>query len=159
MRWTYLINRLVFLVLVIWSASTVNFFLPRISGQDPIRTRMVQQMGQGVEVDKAGMGERQRPLRVDQKVLVGRRDEDRALLEPVALLRLPHPKLGPAPQDGGELALVGPVEVLDDHHRRGKVSREGGKELGEGGEATRRGPDGDDLQAPRRPGHVTTDLP
>src|SRR5713226_2351939 len=55
MRWTYLINRLVFLVLVIWSASTVNFFLPRISGQDPIRTRMVQQMGQGVEVDKAGM--------------------------------------------------------------------------------------------------------
>ncbi len=55
MRWTYLINRLVFLVLVIWSASTVNFFLPRITGEDPIRSRMAQQMGQGVEVDKAGM--------------------------------------------------------------------------------------------------------
>jgi peptide/nickel transport system permease protein len=43
----YVINRLVFVVVVIWSATTINFFLPRISGQDPIRERIAKQMSGG----------------------------------------------------------------------------------------------------------------
>lgn len=43
----YVINRLVFVVVVIWSATTVNFFLPRLSGQDPIRERILKQIAAG----------------------------------------------------------------------------------------------------------------
>jgi peptide/nickel transport system permease protein len=36
------IRRLVFLVLVIWTASTITFFIPRISSRNPIRERFAQ---------------------------------------------------------------------------------------------------------------------
>jgi peptide/nickel transport system permease protein len=44
MRFNYLIRRVFFLFLVIWMASTINFVLPRLSGRDPIREMMSQQM-------------------------------------------------------------------------------------------------------------------
>src|SRR5438132_978047 len=43
----YLLKRLLFLVLIVWLAATINFFLPRLSGQDPIREKLYQQMLQG----------------------------------------------------------------------------------------------------------------
>lgn len=44
----YVINRLVFVVVVIWTAATANFFLPRISGQNPIRQRILKLTQAGV---------------------------------------------------------------------------------------------------------------
>ena len=35
----YIVRRLLFLILVIWSASTIIFFIPRISNRNPIRER------------------------------------------------------------------------------------------------------------------------
>lgn len=37
-----LIKRLLFLVLVVWAASTITFFIPRISSRNPIRERFAQ---------------------------------------------------------------------------------------------------------------------
>lgn len=49
--WTkYLLRRVGFLLLVVWTAATVNFFLPRLSGQDPIRQRLIQQVQNGAAV-------------------------------------------------------------------------------------------------------------
>lgn len=39
----YLVRRLLLLVVVVWVAATLNFFLPRIGGGDPVRDRLVQQ--------------------------------------------------------------------------------------------------------------------
>ena len=30
-------------VVVVWLAASLNFFLPRLSGQDPVRTKLLQQ--------------------------------------------------------------------------------------------------------------------
>jgi peptide/nickel transport system permease protein len=38
----FLIQRLLFLILVIWAASTITFFIPRISTRNPIRERFVE---------------------------------------------------------------------------------------------------------------------
>ena len=43
----YLIKRFGILLLVIFLASTLNFFLPRISGQNPIRERLLEQATRG----------------------------------------------------------------------------------------------------------------
>ena len=37
MRLDYVVRRLVLFVVIIWAAATLNFFLPRISGGDPVR--------------------------------------------------------------------------------------------------------------------------
>ena len=39
----YLVRRFLLLAVVVWIAATINFFLPRIGGQDPVRDRLVQQ--------------------------------------------------------------------------------------------------------------------
>lgn len=39
MRFMFVLRRLLFLVLVVWSASTITFFIPRISSRNPIRER------------------------------------------------------------------------------------------------------------------------
>ena len=56
MRVKDLVVRLAFLVLVVWSAATVNFFLPRLSGKDPVRQRMLDQLASGsqpaVDIDE-----------------------------------------------------------------------------------------------------------
>ena len=38
----FVIRRLLFLILVIWAASTITFFIPRISNKNPIRERLSQ---------------------------------------------------------------------------------------------------------------------
>src|SRR5215217_2721883 len=38
----FVIQRLLFLVLVIWAASTITFFIPRISARNPIRERFAE---------------------------------------------------------------------------------------------------------------------
>ncbi len=47
MRLEYVIRRLIMFILVIWAAATLNFFLPRLSGGDPIRSRLLQQAAAG----------------------------------------------------------------------------------------------------------------
>ena len=41
MRIDYLIRRIFFFFVIVWLAATVNFFLPRLSGQDPIRDKLM----------------------------------------------------------------------------------------------------------------------
>jgi peptide/nickel transport system permease protein len=43
LRLSYVIQRLALFVAVVWAAATLNFFLPRISGQDPVREKLMQQ--------------------------------------------------------------------------------------------------------------------
>ena len=43
MRLDYLARRCGVFVLIVWIAATLNFFLPRLSGQDPVRTKLLQQ--------------------------------------------------------------------------------------------------------------------
>lgn len=43
MRLAYVLRRLGLFVAVIWAAASLNFFLPRISGQDPVREKLMQQ--------------------------------------------------------------------------------------------------------------------
>jgi peptide/nickel transport system permease protein len=47
MRTDYLLKRLGTFVLIIWLAGTVNFFLPRLGGQDPIRAQLGAQAAMG----------------------------------------------------------------------------------------------------------------
>jgi peptide/nickel transport system permease protein len=42
-RFPYVVQRLALFVIVIWAAATLNFILPRISGEDPVRTKLMQQ--------------------------------------------------------------------------------------------------------------------
>src|SRR5690242_19498487 len=37
-----ILRRLVFLVLVIWAASTITFFIPRLSAKNPVRERFAE---------------------------------------------------------------------------------------------------------------------
>jgi peptide/nickel transport system permease protein len=46
-RVEYLVKRLGMFVLILWLASTVNFFLPRLGGQDPIRAQLGAQAAMG----------------------------------------------------------------------------------------------------------------
>ena len=43
MRADYLLKRLGVFVLIVWLAATLNFFLTRLSGQDPVRATLLQQ--------------------------------------------------------------------------------------------------------------------
>lgn len=47
MRTDYLVKRVGLFLLIIWLASTVNFFLPRLGGQDPIRAQLGAQAAMG----------------------------------------------------------------------------------------------------------------
>jgi peptide/nickel transport system permease protein len=40
----YIIRRVFFLLMVIWTAATINFVLPRLTGRDPIKEMMTQQI-------------------------------------------------------------------------------------------------------------------
>ncbi|MCC6175309.1 MAG: ABC transporter permease [Chloroflexi bacterium] len=52
----YLIKRVGFFLLIVWLAATLNFFIPRLSGQNPIRERMIEQAVLGGYVHQ-GMNE------------------------------------------------------------------------------------------------------
>ena len=47
MRLTYFAKRLGLFVLILWLASTVNFVLPRLGGQDPVRAQLGAQAAMG----------------------------------------------------------------------------------------------------------------
>src|SRR5438874_8731747 len=47
MRADYLVKRIGLFLLILWLASTVNFFLPRLGGQDPIRAQLGAQAAMG----------------------------------------------------------------------------------------------------------------
>lgn len=47
MRLDYLVRRVFLFLIIIWAAATLNFFLPRITGGDPIRSRLLQQAASG----------------------------------------------------------------------------------------------------------------
>jgi peptide/nickel transport system permease protein len=52
----YLLKRLLLLLLILWTAATVNFLVPRLSPRDPVRERMVQLSTQSGHLD-AGLEE------------------------------------------------------------------------------------------------------
>ncbi|MEZ4710205.1 MAG: ABC transporter permease [Caldilineaceae bacterium] len=43
MRLNYLIRRVGFFLIIVWLAASVNFFLPRLTGQDPIREKLMRE--------------------------------------------------------------------------------------------------------------------
>lgn len=47
MRVDYLARRVGLFILILWLASTINFFLPRLGGQDPIRAQLGAQAAMG----------------------------------------------------------------------------------------------------------------
>jgi peptide/nickel transport system permease protein len=52
----YLIRRIFLLLVIIWCAATLNFFVPRLTGGDPVRSQLMQQAASGGGV-QAGMDE------------------------------------------------------------------------------------------------------
>jgi peptide/nickel transport system permease protein len=56
MRADYIVKRLGIFLLIVWLAGSVNFFLPRINNQDPIREKLIQQALIGGYI-QAGMQE------------------------------------------------------------------------------------------------------
>src|SRR3954470_3060339 len=47
MRAAYIARRFAVFLLIVWLAGTLNFFLPRLSGQDPVHTKLLQQAALG----------------------------------------------------------------------------------------------------------------
>ena len=39
MSWRSVLNRILFLFLVVWAAATITFFIPRLSSRNPVRER------------------------------------------------------------------------------------------------------------------------
>lgn len=54
---SYVLKRLGMFALIVWLAATINFFLPRLGGQDPIREMMIKQaaLGGSVQTGLEGM--------------------------------------------------------------------------------------------------------
>ena len=42
MQLAYIVRRFAVFLLIVWLAASLNFFLPRLSGQDPVRTKLLQ---------------------------------------------------------------------------------------------------------------------
>jgi len=47
MRPAYIARRFGVFLLIVWLAATLNFFLPRLSGQDPVRAKLLEQAALG----------------------------------------------------------------------------------------------------------------
>lgn len=47
MRAVYIARRFGVFLLIVWLAATLNFFLPKLSGQDPVRTKLLEQASLG----------------------------------------------------------------------------------------------------------------
>ena len=43
----YIAKRFVVFLIIVWLAGTLNFFLPKLSGQDPVRTKLLEQASLG----------------------------------------------------------------------------------------------------------------
>jgi peptide/nickel transport system permease protein len=50
MKLSYVIRRVIFLFMVIWTAASINFILPHLTGRDPLREQLTQRIaGQGLQ--------------------------------------------------------------------------------------------------------------
>lgn len=47
MQLVYIARRFLVFLLIVWLAATLNFFLPKISGQDPVRTKLMEEASLG----------------------------------------------------------------------------------------------------------------
>lgn len=47
MQAIYIVKRFGVFLLIVWLAATLNFFLPKLSGQDPVRTKLLQEAALG----------------------------------------------------------------------------------------------------------------
>ena len=47
MQLAYIARRFAVFLLIVWLAASLNFFLPRLSGQDPVRAKLLQQASFG----------------------------------------------------------------------------------------------------------------
>ena len=47
MQFVYIVRRFLVFLLIIWLAATLNFFLPKLSGQDPVRTKLLAEASLG----------------------------------------------------------------------------------------------------------------
>jgi peptide/nickel transport system permease protein len=56
MQAVYIVKRFGVFLLIVWLAGTLNFFLPKLSGQDPVRTKLLQEAAIGGNV-QVGMEE------------------------------------------------------------------------------------------------------
>ena len=56
MQAIYVVKRFGVFLLIVWVAATLNFFLPKLSGQDPVRTKLLQEAAIGGNV-QVGMEE------------------------------------------------------------------------------------------------------
>lgn len=73
MRADYVLKRIGFFLLITWCAATLNFFIPRLSGQNPIRERLLEQalVGGYVHVGMNDMvAEYERKFGLDQPLWV-----------------------------------------------------------------------------------------
>src|SRR3954451_23842750 len=52
----YVLKRVGFFLIIVWLAATLNFFIPRLSGQNPVRERLLEQAVLGGYV-QTGMNE------------------------------------------------------------------------------------------------------
>jgi len=52
----YVLKRIAFFIIIVWLAATLNFFIPRLSSQNPVRERLIEQAVLGGYVH-AGMDE------------------------------------------------------------------------------------------------------
>ena len=47
MHLMYIVKRFAVFLLIVWLAATLNFFLPKLSGQDPVRTKLLEEASLG----------------------------------------------------------------------------------------------------------------
>jgi peptide/nickel transport system permease protein len=47
MQLIYIVKRFLVFLLIVWLAATLNFFLPKLSGQDPVRTKLLEEAALG----------------------------------------------------------------------------------------------------------------
>ena len=47
MQLLYAAKRFAVFLLIVWLAATLNFFLPRLSGQDPVQTKLMEEAALG----------------------------------------------------------------------------------------------------------------
>lgn len=52
LNWRYVANRFGLLILVIWTAITINFFIPKITPRNPLREKLLEQASRGGYVEQ-----------------------------------------------------------------------------------------------------------
>ena len=68
MRIDYVVKRIGFFLLITWLAATLNFFIPRLSGQNPVRERLLEQALLGGYVHAGCAGYRVRRAQREDRV-------------------------------------------------------------------------------------------